>query len=127
MRAGDGLRRAKLHILQHSLGVDEYGRGDQYRNHFITGLGSLDYDNCLALVSDGLMSRRSGSPLTGGDDLFTVTPEGKRFVQDHSPSPPKLTRSQQRYQAYLEADCGLSFGEWLRARATAEPSQEGGR
>jgi len=109
----DALRRAKLHILQHSLGVDRYGRGERYRNHFVTGEGSLDYENCIALVSDGLMSRRSGSPLTGGDDLFTVTDAGKRFVTEHSPAPPKLTRSQARYQRYLKADTDHSFREWL--------------
>lgn len=28
-------------------------------------------------------------------------------------SVPKMTRSQQRYHDYLNADCGLSFREWL--------------
>lgn len=27
-----GLTEAELHILQHSLGVDQYGQGEQYRN-----------------------------------------------------------------------------------------------
>jgi hypothetical protein len=103
-----------LHILQHSLGLDEYGRGPQYRNHFVTGEGSDDHPLCMALVKDGLMERRGGSVLTGGDDVFIVTHAGIQFVADNSPTPPKLTRSQKRYQGYLDADCGLTFGEWLR-------------
>lgn len=63
---------ARLHILQHGLGLNAYGQGGPYRNHFVTGPGSADHDHCLALVSAGLMTRREGSALTGGDDLFTV-------------------------------------------------------
>ena len=36
---------SKLHILQHSLGLDKYGDGNQYRNHFVTGPGSTDFDD----------------------------------------------------------------------------------
>jgi hypothetical protein len=104
---------ANLHILQHSLGVDQYGRGRRYRNHFCTGPGSTDWNDCNALVADGLMVRRDGSALTGGDYLFTVTDAGQRHVTEHSPAPPKLTRSKQRYQDYLDADTGLSFREWI--------------
>ncbi|CAN5571841.1 hypothetical protein BH10PSE14_BH10PSE14_06160 [soil metagenome] len=103
----------QLHILQHSLGVDQYGQGERYRNHFVTGPGSTDYRDCMSLVAQGLMTRRPGSPLTGGDDLFRVTPEGQQFVTAHSPAPPKLSRSQKRYRAWLDADCGFSFAEYL--------------
>jgi hypothetical protein len=121
---GDGLRAAKLHILQHSLGVDQFGQGDQYRNHFVTGEDSVDYDNCMALVSDGLMRRRDGAGLPfGGDHLFHVTDAGKKFVAEYSPKPPKLTASQKRYQAYLDADSNMSFGEWL-ARSTTKGSSD---
>jgi hypothetical protein len=104
----------KLHILQHSLGLDQYGEGRQYRNHFCTGLGSKDWDSCMALVYDGLMKEHHPSELTGGDTLFTVTPKGIDFVALNSPQPPKLTRSQKRYRLWLKSDSGLSFGEWLR-------------
>lgn len=107
----------QLHILQHSLGLDQYGRGRQYRNHFVTSDGTDDYPHCQALVAAGLMTRRPGNELTGGDDLFHVTPAGKAAVVEHSPAPPKLTRSQQRYEDFLDADCGLTFGEWLRSRS----------
>lgn len=107
----------QLHILQHSLGLDEYGQGKTYRNHFVTGPGSDDYDDCLALVAAGFMTRRAGTQLTGGDDLFLVTPAGEAHVAETSPKPPKLTRSQRRYDDFLAADSGMRFGEWLRYRA----------
>lgn len=107
--------RAQLDILQHSLGVDQYGRGRQYRNHFVTGAGTTDFPHCMALVEAGLMTRRPGTAISGWDDVFTVTRAGVRAVAEHSPTPPKLTRSQRRYQEFLDADCGLKFGEWLRA------------
>lgn len=103
-----------LAILQHALGVDEFGRGAQYRRHFVTGPGSDDFAACCTLVEAGHMIRQSGSPLTGGDDLFLVTHEGRRWMAENSPPPPKLTRSQARYQRYLDADSSLSFREWLR-------------
>lgn len=103
-----------LHILQHALGLDRYGQGSAYRRHFVTGPGSVDFDACIALVDAGLMTRTTASPLSGGDDVFLVTDAGRQHVQDTSPKPPPQTREQKRYTRYLEADCGLSFGEWLR-------------
>lgn len=108
-----------LHILQHSLGVDQYGLGRQYRNHFVTREGSTDHPDCCALVTAGLMVKQRGTPLTGGDDAFFVTDAGKQYVSANSPAPPKLTRSQQRYQAYLDADGELTFGEWVKAATAA--------
>lgn len=112
----DQLPADALHILQHSLGVDQYGQGEQYRNRFVTGEGSTDHPTCMALVDAGLMTRHDGSSLPfGGMDLFYVTDAGKAFVAQNSPEPPKLTRSQQRYRRYLDADSSASFGEWLRS------------
>ena len=102
-----------LHILQHSLGVDKYGQGRQYRNHFVTGPGTINWPYCQELVALGLMTRRGGNELTGGDDCFYVTDAGKLAMAEASPKPPKLTRGQRRYRAFLRADCGMSFLEWL--------------
>ena len=103
----------KLQILQHCLGLDQYGEGRQYRNYFVTGPGSADYDDCLALVSDGLMTERAGNELSGGYPVFCVTPKGGDFVKFNSPARPPESRSQKRYRAWLAQDCGLSFAEWL--------------
>jgi hypothetical protein len=70
----------ELHILKHSLGLTKGGL--EYRNHFVTGKGSTDYPQCMALIDKGLMTRRDGSPLTGGDDLFRVTEEGKKIARE---------------------------------------------
>lgn len=120
-----GRASERLHILQHSLGVDEFGQGNQYRNRFVTGAGSDDYDDCIELVSSGLMTRRDGETLPfGGMDLFHVTDAGKAFVAEHSPKPPKLTASQKRYRAWLDADGGLPFGEFLKRGRSLAQSQE---
>lgn len=110
--------KIKLGILQHSLGLDQYGDGRKYRNHFVTGPGSTNFDDCTALVEMGLMENRGKSALTGGDHCFTVTPKGIDFVALNSPKrppAPKLTRSQKRYRAWLHSDCGLSFAEYIGA------------
>jgi hypothetical protein len=111
----DPIRGGAVEILQHSLGLDEYGRGSGYRNHFVTGPGCADFATCRALTDRGLMEDHGTGPLYGGNHCFTVTSAGLAFVREHSPKPPKLTRSQRRYRDFLDADCGLSFGEWLGA------------
>lgn len=112
--AGGGAMSDLLQIIQHSLGCDQYGRGTMYRNHFVTDKGSVDHPLCLEAVERGLMKfRRKGCEVYGGMDVFAVTPEGKQWMADNSPSPPKLTRSQRRYQAYLDADCSMTFREWI--------------
>lgn len=103
-----------LHILQHSLGLDEYGRGTRYRNHFCTGPGSKDFAMCQELAEQGLMVAHGPRKIMGGDHLFAVTTAGDDAVREHSPKPPKLSRSQRRYLAYLEvADCYDSFKHYL--------------
>lgn len=100
----------QLQILQHALGLDQYGQGPPtIRNHFCAG--GDDVPDCAELVALGLMRtfRHSFLPYFN----CTVTDLGVIAVQEQSPKPPKLTRSQQRYLAYLKANTGFSFGEWL--------------
>lgn len=104
-----------LRILQHALGLDSFGQGSCYRNHFVTGVGSADFPACVELVGMGLMTQAPGSSISGGDDIFRVTDAGRAYAIEHSPEPPKLTRSQRRYEDYLAEDSGLSFGDWLRS------------
>ncbi|MGC4409596.1 hypothetical protein D4A92_19815 [Rhizobium rosettiformans] len=115
----------QLHILQHSLGLDEYGRGTFYRNHFVTGEGSKDHADCMALVRVGLMTVRTGNALSGGDEVFRVTDAGKAAVAEHSPSPPKLTRSQQNYQDWLNYDSSLSFIEYVKMKSHLRAKEAG--
>jgi len=105
------LTARQLEILQHSLGVDQYGRGQQHRNHFCAG--EDDEPTCRELVGMGFMEtfQREWLPYYN----CTVTREGKAAMFAQSPKPPKLTRSQQRYRRFLNADTGASFGEWIRS------------
>jgi hypothetical protein len=111
---------SELQIIQHSLGLDQYGRGRGYRNHFCTGAKSRDHSVCAALVAQGFMRCRSNVEMYGGDDVFFVTDEGRKACQENSPSPPKLTRGQQRYADFLAYDSSLSFIEYLRMRNRRE-------
>jgi len=110
----------QLHILQHSLGVDQHGQGKQYRSHFVTGADSDDHPDCMALFEAELMRRRANVEMYGGMDAFFFTDEGRAFVAANSPPPPKLTRSQRRYQAWLDADCSLSFIDYCRRAGAGE-------
>lgn len=107
-----------LHILQHSLGVDQYGRGRQYRSHFVAGPGHCDYDKCVSLCEGGFMERHDNPHVVGGV-VFVVTDAGRKAVAQYSPAPPKLTRSQRRYQAWLDADSGYKFGDWIKMKTAA--------
>lgn len=101
----------QLDVLQHSLGVDKYGRGEMYRNHFCAG--GDDEPTCRELVALGLMQQHRTTE-TFPYFNCSVTEEGKRVVREESPKPPKLTRSQKRYRDWQDADGGQRFGDWLR-------------
>ena len=104
----------QLETLQHALGLDQYGQGEMYRNHFCAS--AADEPDCRALVEMGYMRRH---PTTDVFPYFncSVQDAGKDVVRTESPAPPKLTRGQRRYRQYLREDCGYSFGEWLKENA----------
>lgn len=113
------MTQAQLHILQHSLGVDQLGQGKQYRNHFCAG-GS-DEAICRELVSLGYMRTWSNANAEGRTEVFpyfncSVTDAGKEAMRRESPEPPKLTRSQIRYRRFLSHDSGMSFGGWMKIK-----------
>lgn len=101
----------QLEILQHALGVDQYGQGRMYREHFAAG--GADVEICQELIALGYM-RQVATTSVFPDFNCRVTDEGRVVVRRDSPKPPALSRSQKRYRAYLNADSGLSFMEWLR-------------
>lgn len=112
------MNQRHLEILQHALGLDKYGQGSFYRNQYVTGPGSDDYNDCCDLVIAGLMVSRTKAPCLAFEDvLFYVTESGKEYVRTHSPLPPKLTASQRRYRRYrryLAYDSSMSFREFLK-------------
>ena len=107
------LTTKQLQILQHALGLDQYGQGTMYRNHFCAG--GKDEDRCRELVAMGYMQQHQTTEVLPYYNC-SVTEAGKQAVREQSPKPPKLTRSQHRYRDFLRADSGLKFGEWLKAR-----------
>lgn len=68
----------ECHIMLHALGLNRSSTG--YRNHFVTGEWSKDYADCESLVAKGLMWRKDGSELTGGDFVYYVTDAGRAAV-----------------------------------------------
>lgn len=66
-------------IMRHALGLNRGGR--DYRNHFVTGPGNPDYPRCEALVAAGLMQRRDGNPLSGGNPIYSVTEAGRAALK----------------------------------------------
>jgi hypothetical protein len=105
-----------LHILQHSLGVDQYGQGNQYRNHYAVGPGCDGFDDCNQLVQSGHMVDCGAREGWGGMHNFQVTEKGIAAVAIESPQPPKITRSKARYQKFLRSELSMSFGEWLKSK-----------
>lgn len=107
-----------LHILQHSLGVNQYGQGQQYRNHYAIGPECDTFALCVELAGMGLMEDKGPVEMWGGMHGFIVTDAGRRAMSDASPLPPKISRGRQRYHDFLRADCGMKFIEWLKARGS---------
>ena len=110
------LNEQQLEILQHALGVDRYGQGKQYRNHFCAG--GADEDTCRSLVDLGYMETFERSYLPYYN--CRVTEAGKKVMAEASPKPPKLSQGQIRYRAYLRADTGRPFLEWLKDQRLAK-------
>lgn len=69
----------EIEILRHALGLQRGSR--EFRNHFVTGPGSIDYEHCEALVDAGLMVKRAGHALSGGDPVYHVTEAGKSVAR----------------------------------------------
>ncbi len=116
-----------LQILQHALGLDEFGRGKSYRNHYVASDGCDGWDICHEHVAAGRMIRHEPRAIFGGGEhcCFTVTDAGREFVRATSPRPSKKQRNRERYLEWLavhEFCPDLTFGEWLKKRS-ARPTQ----
>jgi hypothetical protein len=89
-----------LQILQHALGLDQYGQGEMHRNHFCAG--ASDEPACRELVALGYMATWRGAAEDGsvpGYPYFncSVTEDGKTAVRRESPAKlPKRPRAVKR-------------------------------
>jgi hypothetical protein len=115
----------QLHILQHSLGCNQYGHSEHrgpdegdgcfgyYRNRFVSDMTP----DLMTLVQLGYMRDYGPLKICGGAHCFSVTVGGIAAMREHSPKPPKLTRSQRRYRYWrkvADAFGDMTFGEWLK-------------
>ena len=91
----------QLKILQHTLGVDQYGRGQQYRNYFCAGDGCDTDPHCKALVEMGFMGVYPKRKFCENCTDYYVTEAGKKAMALESPYPPTLTPGQKRYRHWL--------------------------
>ncbi len=113
-----------LHILQHALGVDQYGCNPHrpnsddefgcYRNRFITSPTCPDGLLCQELATLGHMHDHGPQRLAGGMHYYTVTQAGYDAMRAASPAPPKVSRSKARYARYRSmSDLFDSFKDFL--------------
>lgn len=101
----------QLEILQHTLGLDKYGAGASNRNYFCAGPD--DEATCRELIALGYMQQHDTTEWLPYFNC-SATKAGKEAVRRESPAPPKLTRGQKNYRRFLDADTGMSFGEWMK-------------
>jgi len=73
----------QLHILRHSLGLNDSGEGREYRNHFATDAETKDGLDCQRLCALGLMRDTGTLAVWSHLRCYTVTGEGVDFVRAH--------------------------------------------
>lgn len=99
----------QLRLLHHTLGLCPDQRRP-YRNHFVAGTGHDDMPDLEALEAAGLMHRRPTPKFCEpGDVVFHATDKGISTALALLASP----RKRSRYDDFLDADSGMSFGEFL--------------
>ena len=65
----------QIELARHALGLPNRNRRS-YRKHFVAGPGHADYAEWQSMVAGGFATHRTGGPLSRGDDVFVLTPEG---------------------------------------------------
>jgi hypothetical protein len=94
------------------MGCDQYGRGTMYRNRYVSDPNpDLEW-----LCKKGWLHDHGAYQEFGGMHYYSVTAPGVAAMKSASPLPPKLSRDQRRYQAFLAADSGMTFKEWLQCK-----------
>ena len=117
-----------IHILQHSLGCDQYGQTDYRghdegdgcwhysRNRFVTDPAGQDGIRCQELGSMGFMADHGPQSIAGGMHCYTVTAAGRDAMIQQSPKKPKVSLGRRRYRAFrdlCEVCPDLTFHEFL--------------
>lgn len=111
------LTPSQLHIIQHSLGLDQYGRGREYRNSFVAPKDGNDWNDLQALVTGSCMVYHGPQKIFGEMHGFQVTDWGRQKMHEQSPEPPKVSKSKQRYHEWMAVgECypDWNFIDWLK-------------
>lgn len=107
-------------VLLHTLGLTRRD-STAYRDYFVAGPGHPDSAHLETLEASGLMERRRRPGFLPEDShAWGTTAEGKALAAElHRKRFPPLTRSQKRYQQWLDERefSDEPFGNWLRRRA----------
>lgn len=102
----------QLHILRHTIGLDQKGKGTEYRNYYCAQVSDPE---CEALCELGLMQRRRKIN-DDQDQYYHVTEAGRIMAQPRESEREKpLTKSQLRYRHYLHSELNMSFKEYLKS------------
>lgn len=67
-------------LARHALGFPNKKKRS-YRNHFCAGVGHVDYEDWVAMVTNGDAVKRDG-PHWGGDSMFHLTLQGALQARD---------------------------------------------
>ena len=99
-------------LMWHTIGLS---RGEN-RNWFGTSLGYKDSDGFEELIKMGLAEKRNPPSWSGDDVIYSLTEKGIEVAKEAFPKPKKTTRSQARYQRFLEYgdsfDAFMDFVRW---------------
>jgi hypothetical protein len=107
----------QLGLMRHALGISEDTR-TSYRNYFAASPNCDDHAEWLTMVENGYATNHGPKPHYADLVFFSVTEKGEILARRFAPRP-KLTKSQARYRAYLDADMGCSFREYLMLKRGA--------
>ena len=73
------MENKSIQIMKHALGISNGGK--EYRNYYVTGPGSDDYEYCEALFARGFMVRHPNHlNEMNVEYIYIVTEEGKRAI-----------------------------------------------
>lgn len=73
------ITKQQLHIINHSLGITGRTKNTNFRNYFVAGEGSSDFESCEDLVKKELMTKQKDS--ISPDFVYHVTEEGIAFTK----------------------------------------------
>ncbi len=110
------LTKNQFSVMSHTIGLGK----NETRNWFGADKNGKDYEDLKFLETIGLAKSTKAPSWSGDKVIFCLTNEGKKVAYEEfekrKPPVKKLTRSQKRYQEYLDAsDCYDSFAHFIGA------------